>query len=183
MREGLRDPKQLLTISNCLLQAATILDTIIWVDKIIFERVMIVVFVGVRGRCSARHHGGHVIRKYRAISRFGDSSWAECNACCKTCCAIVLSPGLKAASSATCATPTKLNTRRVQRKLPKFNHRHQSSHANLSDGNPRYLQILYASARLCLEHLHELEGSVRYSSEFASAMGFKLTRLVIDYRR
>ncbi|KAH0358090.1 hypothetical protein KCU83_g208, partial [Aureobasidium melanogenum] len=65
---------------NCLLQVTRILDTVIWVDKIIFERIPIVVFVGVRGRCSARHHGGHVVQQYRTISRCSSSCWAGCTA-------------------------------------------------------------------------------------------------------
>lgn len=99
-REGLRGPRQLLTISNCLLQVTRILDTVIWVDKIIFERIPIVVFVGVRGGCSARHHGGHVVRQCCTISRGSDSCWAGCTGFCRTCCAFILSPGSKAASSA-----------------------------------------------------------------------------------
>lgn len=114
MQEGLRGPKQLLTISNCLLEVARKSNTIIRVDKIIFEWILIVVFVWVRGSCSARHHGSHLFRQCRTISRFDDSCWIGYTACCKICCAIVQSPGLKAASSATCLRqPGKLNTRRV----------------------------------------------------------------------
>jgi hypothetical protein len=61
MREGLRDPEQLRMVSKRSTQASGQLDTIIRVDKVIFEGILIVVLVWIRGSYSAGHHGGHVV--------------------------------------------------------------------------------------------------------------------------
>jgi hypothetical protein len=59
MREGLRDPERLGMVSKRPTRASGQLDTIIRVDKIIFEGILIVVLVWIRRSYSARHHGGH----------------------------------------------------------------------------------------------------------------------------
>ena len=64
MREGPRDPEQLHLISKLAIQTSRQLDTIIRIDKIVFKGILIVVLVWVRGSCSARHHGGHVVELY-----------------------------------------------------------------------------------------------------------------------
>jgi len=64
MREGLRGPEQLRIISKHSVQAYRQSSTIIWVDKIIFEGILVVVLVWVRWSYSARHHGGHVVWMY-----------------------------------------------------------------------------------------------------------------------
>jgi hypothetical protein len=61
MREGLRDPEQLRMVSKRSTQASGQLDTIIRVDKVIFEGILIVVLVWIRGSYSTGHHGGHVV--------------------------------------------------------------------------------------------------------------------------
>jgi hypothetical protein len=66
MRGGLRDPEQLRMISRRKMQASRQLGTIIRVDKIVFEGILIVVLVWVRRCYSARHHG-HVVWWKRGV--------------------------------------------------------------------------------------------------------------------
>lgn len=77
MLEDLRGRGQLYRMSMRLyIKAGISVHTIIRVDQVTLHGILIVVFVGIRGSCSAGHHGGHCLGRlltvYRPLIRLRD---------------------------------------------------------------------------------------------------------------